>query len=89
MLPDGFRYDGYLYYGNGMDFTAILNAEYSSESEWLFGRRRKVTTWRVSKDSVSNYGTEWIYTYWYDDEWGKGFERTYTIHTMNIIKFGS
>ena len=89
VLPDGFRKDGYLYYGNGMDFTAILNAEYSSESEWLFGRRRKVTTWRVSKDSVSNYGTEWIYTYWYDDEWGKGFERTYTIHTMNIIKFGS
>jgi hypothetical protein len=89
VLPDGFRYDGYLYYGNGMDFTAILNAEYSSESEWIFGRRRKVTTWLVSKDSVSDYGTEWIYTYWYDDEWGKGFERTYTIHTMNIIKFGS
>ena len=89
VLPDGFRKDGYLYYGNGMDFTAILNAEYSSESEWLFGRRRKVTTWRVSKDSVIDYGSEWIYTYWYDDEWGKGFQWTYTIHTMNIIKFGS
>ena len=89
VLPEGFRKDGYLYYGNGMDFIAILNAEYSSESEWIFGRRRKVTTWRVSNKSVSNYGEEWIYTYWYDDEWGLGFERTYTIHTMNIIKFGS
>ena len=89
VLPEGFRNDGYLYYGNGMDFIAILNAEYSSESEWLFGRRRKVTTWRISEDSESDYGTEWIYTYWYDDEWGKGFQWTYTIHTLNIIKFGS
>lgn len=88
VLPWGFRHDGYLYYGVN-ELTVILNAEYDSESEWLFGRRRKVTTWKVSAESVSDYGEEWPFTYWYDDEWEKGFRYTYHIQTMNIIKFGS
>ena len=88
VLPDGFRKDGYLYKGD-RELTVILNAEFSSESEWIFGRRRKVTTWWMKKENVSDYGMEWLFTYWYDDEWDKGFEYTYSILTMNIIKFGS
>ena len=88
VLPEGFRNDGYLYKGD-RELTVILNAEFSSESEWIFGRRRKVTTWWMPKENVSGYGMEWLFTYWYDDEWDKGFEYTYSILTMNIIKFGS
>ena len=88
VLPEGFRNDGYLYKGD-RELTVILNAEFSSESEWIFGRRRKVTTWWMKKENVSDYGMEWLFTYWYDDEWDKGFEYTYSILTMNIIKFGS
>lgn len=87
-MPPGFRRDGYLYYGS-WQLTVILNAEYSNVSEWIFGRRRKVTTWCMPAVSVSDYGQEWSFTYWNDDEWERGFEYTYTIETMNIIKFAS
>lgn len=88
VMPPGFRRDGYLYYGS-WQLTVILNAEYSNVSEWIFGRRRKVTTWCMPSESVSDYGQEWFFTYWKDDEWERGFEYTYTIETMNIIKFAS
>lgn len=88
VLPESFRKDGYLHYAS-RELTIIINAEFSSESEWIFGRRRKVTTWKMSSQSVSDYGEEWPFTYWYDDEWEKGFEYTYNIQTMNIIKFGN
>lgn len=66
----------------------ILNAEYSSESEWLFGRRRKVTFWEVTNWSVSDIGEEKTMTYWKDKEWNS-FMIKYYVLTANIIKFGS
>lgn len=90
VLPKGFyEYPGHLYGHNG-DYPAavILNAEYSSESEWLFGRRRKVTFWEVTNWSVSDIGEEKTMTYWKDKEWNS-FMIKYYVLTANIIKFGS
>lgn len=89
VLPDGFDGDNDYLYARSMGLPAafILNAEYSSESKWLFGRMRRVTYWMVSNDSKSDIGSEQTMTYWADSDWNS-FGVSKNIQTANIIKFG-